>query len=126
MASVESFLERRLKLKINRQKSQVARPRRRKFLGFSFTSGTDPKLCVAPQALNRFKARVRGLPQRTGGKSLVQTVEDLSPYVTGWRDTSASAKRARCCETSIAGSGAGSDPSSGNRGNEAERASTCS
>ena len=85
MASVERFLERRLKLKINRQKSQVARPHRRKFLGFSFTSGTDPKRCVAPQALNRFKARVRGLTRRTGGKSLVQTVEDLSPYLTGWR-----------------------------------------
>ena len=37
MASVERFLAKRLKLKVNRQKSAVAPPRQRKFLGFSFT-----------------------------------------------------------------------------------------
>jgi len=59
MASVERFLARRLKLKINTDKSAVAPPQRRKFLGFSFTGGATPKRRIAPQAVARFKERAR-------------------------------------------------------------------
>lgn len=85
MASVERFLANRLKLKINRAKSAVAPPQRRKFLGFSFTGGTTPKRRIAPQAMIRFKERVRALTKRTRGASLVQTAKELSRYLTGWR-----------------------------------------
>ena len=85
MASVERFLVRRLKLKINKEKSAVAPPHRRKFLGFSFTSGSTPRRRIAPQAVARFKGRVRALTMRTRGASLVQIVKELSRYLIGWR-----------------------------------------
>jgi RNA-directed DNA polymerase len=85
MASVERFLARRLKLRVNTAKSAVDHPSRRKFLGFSFTSGTEPRRCIAPQALARFKSRVRELTRRTRGASLAQIVQEVSRYLVGWR-----------------------------------------
>jgi RNA-directed DNA polymerase len=85
MASVEQFLTRRLKLKVNTAKSAVARPSARKFLGFSFTSETAPRRRIAPQALARFASRVRALTRRQSGRSLEQTIDQLSVYLTGWR-----------------------------------------
>jgi len=85
MAGVERFLTGRLKLKVNRAKSAVARPRARKFLGFSFTSEAEPRRRIAPQALTRFTSRVRTLTRRTAGVSLQQAIDRLSIYLTGWR-----------------------------------------
>jgi RNA-directed DNA polymerase len=85
MANVQGFLIRRLKLKINAAKSAVDPPSRRKFLGFSFTAGTEPRRRIAPQALTRFKSRVRELTRRTRGASLGQITEELSRYLVGWR-----------------------------------------
>ena len=85
MASIESFLAKRLKLKINKAKSAVARPAKRKFLGFSFTSGTRPRRRIAPQSLARFRSRVRELTRRTRGSSLAQIIKELSVYLIGWR-----------------------------------------
>src|SRR5215216_1053079 len=85
MAGVTRFLERRLKLKVNREKSAVARPVERTFLEFSLTAGRPPKRRIAPRALARFKGRVRELTRRTGGKSLEQSVQELSRYLVGWR-----------------------------------------
>src|SRR6266850_1635573 len=65
MASIEQFLTRRLKLKVNKAKSAVAPPRKRKFLGFGFTSGKVPRRRIAPQAIARFRSRVRELTRRT-------------------------------------------------------------
>ena len=50
MASIEQFLAKRLKLKVNKAKSAVAKPSVRKFLGFSFTGGKQPRRRIAPQA----------------------------------------------------------------------------
>jgi RNA-directed DNA polymerase len=85
MASLEQFLARRLKLRVNAAKSAVDLPSRRKFLGFSVTAGKEPRRRIAPQALTRFKSRVRELTRRTRGASLAQSVEDLSRYLVGWR-----------------------------------------
>jgi RNA-directed DNA polymerase len=85
MAGIEKFLTKRLKLKVNKAKSAVARPKVRKFLGFSFTGGKAPKRRIAPQALDRFEAKVRELTRRTRGQSLEQIVKGLSRYLTGWR-----------------------------------------
>src|SRR5260370_16849693 len=84
MAGIERFLAKRLKLKVNKAKSAVAKPSVRKFLGFSFTSEPQSRRRIAPQALARFKARVRELTQRTGGQSLAQIVKELSVYLIGW------------------------------------------
>jgi RNA-directed DNA polymerase len=85
MASIEQFLTKRLKLKINKAKSAVARPSVRKFLGFSFTGGKQPRRRIAPQAIDRLKARVRELTRRMGGQSLSQVIKELSCYLIGWR-----------------------------------------
>jgi RNA-directed DNA polymerase len=85
MASVTRLLERRLKLKVNPEKSAVARPVERKFLGFSFTAAAQPRRRIAPQALARFRSRVRALTRRTSGRTLAQIVEELSRYLVGWR-----------------------------------------
>lgn len=85
MAVIETFLAKRLKLKVNRAKSAVAKPSVRKFLGFSFTNGRQPRRRIAPQAIARFKARVRKLTRRTRGASLPQIAKELSVYLVGWR-----------------------------------------
>lgn len=85
LVGIERFLGRRLKLKINKVKSAVAKPSVRKFLGFSFTYEQPPRRRIAPQALARFKPRVRELTRRTCGRSLVQMAKKLSAYLIGWR-----------------------------------------
>ena len=62
MAGIEKLLAKRLKLKVNNAKSAVAKPSVRKFLGFSFTGGKEsPRRRIAPQAVARFKTKVREL-----------------------------------------------------------------
>jgi RNA-directed DNA polymerase len=85
MASIEKFLTKRLKLKVNKAKSAVARPVKRKFLGFSFTKGEQPRRRIAPQSRARFRSRVRELTRRTRGRSLAQIIKELSVYLIGWR-----------------------------------------
>lgn len=85
MANVTRFLENRLKLKVNTAKSAVARPSQRSFLSFSFMGGPQARRRIAPQALIRFKAKVRDLTRCTKGASLAQIIEALSRYLIGWR-----------------------------------------
>ena len=84
MTSITKFITKRLKLKVNQRKSAVARPRERKFLGFSFTNGPEPKRRIAPQAILRFKDRVREITRRTRGVSIEQMAEELARYLRGW------------------------------------------
>jgi RNA-directed DNA polymerase len=84
MAGLTAFITQRLKLKINSEKSAVARPERRKFLGFSFTSEIQPRRRIASKAVIRFKERVRELTRRTRGVSIVRMVTELSTYLRGW------------------------------------------
>jgi hypothetical protein len=70
MDSISSFITNKLKLRVNAEKSAVARPWHRKFLGFSFTNGQQPKRRIAPKAMSRFKQRVRELTRRTRGVSI--------------------------------------------------------
>ncbi len=85
MQSITRFLTDKLKLKVNESKSGVARPAQRKFLGFSFTSGRQPKRRIAPKTLLRFKKRIRELTKRNRGISLEQMVAQLRRYLIGWR-----------------------------------------
>jgi RNA-directed DNA polymerase len=86
MAGIEKLLAKRLKLKMNKAKSAVAKPSVRKFLGFSFTGGKEsPRRRIAPQAVGRFKTKVRELTRRTRGRSLTQIIKELSTYLIGWR-----------------------------------------
>jgi RNA-directed DNA polymerase len=69
---------------VNPQKSAVARPWERKFLGFRFTWNREPKRRIAPKAVLRFKERVRELTRRMRGVSLKRRVEELARYLRGW------------------------------------------
>jgi RNA-directed DNA polymerase len=85
MSSLTQFITRRLKLKVNAEKSAVAQPGKRKFLGFSLSLGKEGKRRIAPKALQRFKQKVRGLTRRTRGQSIEQIVQELSSYLRGWK-----------------------------------------
>jgi RNA-directed DNA polymerase len=84
MASVARFLTGKLRLKVNEAKSAVARPEARKFLGFSISNDGSERR-IARQALDKFKTRIRELTCRTRGLSLEQLIEELAPYLIGWR-----------------------------------------
>lgn len=82
MASTKQFLMKRLKLKVNEEKSAVALVRERKFLGYRLQ--TDGRLSMAPESLKRMKDRVRVLTKRNRGRKLEQVVLELNTYLTGW------------------------------------------
>jgi RNA-directed DNA polymerase len=84
MASVSRFLTNKLRLKVNEAKSAVARPEERKFLGFSISNDGSERR-IAPKALDKFKTQIRGITRRTRGISLQKVIEDLRPYIIGWR-----------------------------------------
>jgi RNA-directed DNA polymerase len=85
MESVTQFITQKLRLKVNETKSAVARPQERKFLGFSFSAGPEVKRVIARKALDRFKRRVREITRRAKGVSMKTTIEELAPYMRGWR-----------------------------------------
>jgi RNA-directed DNA polymerase len=84
MASLTRFIERRLKLQINTEKSAVARPWHRSFLGFTVKDDPAFRRCIADKAVTRFKDRVRKLTRRHRGISLDKMIADLNPFVRGW------------------------------------------
>src|SRR6267154_2279088 len=84
MASVSRFLTNKLRLTVNEAKSAVARPEERKFLGFSISNDGSERR-IAPKALDKFKTQIRGMTRRTRGISLSQVIEELTPYLRGWR-----------------------------------------
>src|SRR6195256_2180870 len=86
MESISRFITQKLKLKVNEAKSAVARPQERKFLGFSFTDGPVIRRRIAPKAVERFKERIWDITQRVKGVSMKTTMEELAPYMRGWRN----------------------------------------
>lgn len=84
LRSIENFLAKRLKLQVNRQKSAVAKPQERSFLGFSFTSGKQLKIKLSTQALKRLKWRIKRITKRSRGISLQEMIQQLSTFLRGW------------------------------------------
>ena len=84
MSGVRTFLEGALKLHINAEKSAVARPWERKFLGFSVTAQHEGRLRIAPASVQRLRQKVRDLMRTGRGRSLNRTIEDLNPLLRGW------------------------------------------
>jgi RNA-directed DNA polymerase len=78
----------KLKLRVNEEKSAVARVWDRKFLGYSFwvARGREVKRRVSPKALEELKHRVRALTSRTGGKSLEHVCSELGTFLRGWKE----------------------------------------
>jgi RNA-directed DNA polymerase len=76
-----------LKLQINEAKSAVGNALGRKFLGYELwvAKGREVKCAVAHKAQANFKARIRQLTRRSGGRSMEQVVQRLRPYLLGWK-----------------------------------------
>jgi group II intron reverse transcriptase/maturase len=84
MASLEGFLKKRLRLKVNRKKSAVGRPWKRKFLGYRTTTDRKPRLKPDPKSVKRIKLKLKELFRRGRGWSLSRTIRELNPVLRGW------------------------------------------
>jgi len=73
-----------LKLQVNRDKSAVARPWQRKFLGYSVTWHKQARLKIADSSLKRLKDRVREIIVGNASRKLATTIEALNPVLRGW------------------------------------------
>jgi len=84
--SVVEFLEKKLKLKVNRGKSGVARPKLRKFLGFRlFRDKAGVRIGLAPKTVLRVKAAIRGLTRASrGGWTMEERIRRLRVKLVGW------------------------------------------
>jgi RNA-directed DNA polymerase len=81
MASISRFLEKKLKVKVNKDKSKVLRAQDSCFLGFTFTR---MKLTATEKAIHGFKTRLRRLTGRSWGVSMPYRYASLSLYIQGW------------------------------------------
>jgi group II intron reverse transcriptase/maturase len=85
MASITQYVEQRLKLKVNREKSVVARALRRPFLGFCLLPRMgEVRVLVDPKALRRAKDRLRALTSRRWGVSMERRINEINRFTVGW------------------------------------------
>ena len=91
MASVTKFLQGRLHLQVNREKSAVAPVVERRFLGYRLLA--DGTLAIAPVSLARVKQRIREITKRRRGVRLSEVIAELNAYLEGWLNYF---RRARC------------------------------
>ena len=83
-SSITTFIEKKLKLKVNEEKSAVDRPWKRKFLGFSFTSNRIPKIRIAKESIKRAKSRIKELTSRSKPIPMDMRIEKINEYLVGW------------------------------------------
>lgn len=89
MASIKSFIERRLRLKINENKSAVALPEDRHFLGFSLRREPmdgSVEVLLSKRSQERIDAKVRELTPRTWGNSVRACIRQINAYLLGWTE----------------------------------------
>ena len=90
MASLTRFLEKKLRLKVNAEKSAVARPWQRKFLGYlgdgtsPMTMHKAPRLKAAPESVRRLKESLKDLFRRGRGMNVGRLIEEMTPKLRGW------------------------------------------
>jgi len=85
MESISRFIEKKLRLQVNQEKSAVGRPWERKYLGFCVTnSRRNPKIRIHWKTIKRFKDRVREITARRRGRSISQVIGELKQFMSGW------------------------------------------
>ena len=86
MANLTAFIEKRLRLKVNAEKSKVARPQDRTFLGFKLWRLKTGKVyvLVADDALQRLHTELKGLTPRNWGHSIDECIQRLNVLLRGW------------------------------------------
>jgi RNA-directed DNA polymerase len=83
--SIAKFIEKKLRLRVNREKSAVDRPWKRTFLGYSFTAHKEPRLRIPKETIQRFKSKCIQLLRQGRGRNLGKFIhEDLNPVICGW------------------------------------------
>jgi len=82
MESVTRFLEGKLKLRVNREKSAVAPVGERKFLGHRLL--LNGKLGISPKSVDRAKEKIRQITRRARGVTLTQVIAELNSFLRGW------------------------------------------
>jgi RNA-directed DNA polymerase len=82
MATITQFLEKKLRLRVNREKSKVAFVSEVKFLGYRILLGG--RLAIAPESLKRMKLRVKQITRRNRGISLAAMITELNSFLSGW------------------------------------------
>ena len=99
LVSLTKYVEGRLKLKVNRRKSAVARSSHRVYLGYSFMADRDAKLRVPKATLQHLKVKLKALFRRGRGCNLPRFIlEDLNPVIKGWINYFALAEVTRFAE----------------------------
>jgi RNA-directed DNA polymerase len=83
LESISNYLSRKLKLRINKSKSRVAKPRHRSLLGFSI--GRAGRVFVSNKSIRRLKDRIRELTGRNRGRRVEQIIREVAAYLQGWR-----------------------------------------
>jgi RNA-directed DNA polymerase len=87
MASIRRYVEGKLRLRVNRVKSAVARPWNRAFLGYTVTSEHKARLKPAPRSVARAKARIREITgRRARGRNIQKVIQELNVYLRGWSE----------------------------------------
>jgi RNA-directed DNA polymerase len=86
MKSLTRFLEQRLKLTVNRNKSAVDRPQKRKYLGFSFyvDKRSEVRNRIHPKSLEKFKAKVRTITSRSKALTMGERITRINQLIVGW------------------------------------------
>jgi len=85
MGSTSRFIKKKLRLKVNKEKSAVGRPWSSKYLGFCLmNSSKKPKIRIHWKTIKRFRARVREITSRRRGRSLANVIYELKDFINGW------------------------------------------
>jgi RNA-directed DNA polymerase len=85
MESISRFIEKKLRLKVNREKSDISLPWKSKYLGFCVTNSREnPKIRIHWKSIKRFKERVGEITARRRGRSLLQVISELKEFMNGW------------------------------------------
>jgi RNA-directed DNA polymerase len=85
MESISRFIEKKLRLKVNKEKSTISLAWKSKYLGFCVTnSSKSPKIRIHWKSIKRFKERVREITARRRGRSLLQVIGELREFMNGW------------------------------------------
>ena len=84
MVSLTGFLWKRLKLKVNPQKSAVDRPWKRQFLGYSVLAKKTAPLVVSRDREKRMKSKLKPILRQGRGSSIAETIKRVAPKIRGW------------------------------------------
>jgi len=85
LTSITKYIEQRLKLKVNREKTKISRPSKSSLLGFSFyKTSKEWEIRISPKSIQRIMKKCKVITSRSNGKSIKEKINQLKPIVTGW------------------------------------------